>query len=618
MASLIPSLNSCLGRMTSGEKRFARRLEAFLEDDYLVWYDVPIGHRRAHPDFVVLHPLRGILVLEVKDWRLDNIQSVSRTDAVLLTSSGHVTKPNPLEQARAYAHKIVDILKRDPALRQESERYAGGLIMPWAYGVVLTNITRKQFERSELSEVLTPDQVICGCEMTESLDPEVFQQRLWNMFKVSFPCKLTMPQVDRVRYHLFPEIRINPDEIQGDLLDLPETESDEPPKLPDIIRVMDMQQELLARSMGEGHRVIHGVAGSGKTMILGYRAQHLAKLTTKPILVLCFNVALSARLAHFMQAHGLEDKVQVRHFHGWCNDQLTLYNVPKPPSGDDYFKQLPAAAINAVEREQIPRAQYGAILIDEGHDFEEDWLNLITQMLDPHTNALLLLYDDAQDIYKSGSRRRFSLKSVGIQAQGRTTILRLNYRNTEEVLNVAYQFAKEIITPEEADEDGIPLVLPESAGRNGAQPALVRTKDADAEVALIARTLIKRYERGTPWSEMAVLYRSKHMGEKVIAALEKAGVPHYWVNRNSKSRFFDPAQETVKVMTFHASKGLEFDTVVVAGIGSLPLRKEETAAEARLLYVAMTRAMNHLLLTASRESEFFNRLKEIVAVRDAA
>ena len=43
--------------------------------------------------------------------------------------------------------------------------------------------------------------------------------------------------------------------------------------VPDIVRVMDLQQEQLARSMGEGHRVIHGVAGSGKTMILGYRAR---------------------------------------------------------------------------------------------------------------------------------------------------------------------------------------------------------------------------------------------------------------------------------------------------------------------------------------------------------
>ena len=50
---------------------------------------------------------------------------------------------------------------------------------------------------------------------------------------------------------------------------------------------MDLQQEQLARSLGEGHRVIHGVAGYGKTMILGYRCQYLAKVLAKPILVLC-------------------------------------------------------------------------------------------------------------------------------------------------------------------------------------------------------------------------------------------------------------------------------------------------------------------------------------------
>jgi superfamily I DNA and RNA helicase len=42
------------------------------------------------------------------------------------------------------------------------------------------------------------------------------------------------------------------------------------------MRVMDLQKEQLARSLGDGHRVIHGVAGSGKTMILGYRAEYLA------------------------------------------------------------------------------------------------------------------------------------------------------------------------------------------------------------------------------------------------------------------------------------------------------------------------------------------------------
>jgi iron-sulfur cluster assembly accessory protein len=255
--------------------------------------------------------------------------------------------------------------------------------------------------------------------------------------------------------------------------------------------------------------------------------------------------------------------------------------VKVPDGEDDYFDRLPETVISAVENGKIPRAQYGAILIDEGHDFKPEWLKLITQMLDPASNALLMLYDDAQGIYKAGANRNFSLKSVGIQAQGRTTILRINYRNTDEVLNVAYHFAKDIITPEDADDDGIPLVLPESAGRHGIPPALVLTQSVDAEVALIAKTLHRRHEGGTSWSDMAVLYRSKYMGQKITATLAQAGVPHHWLNKDLKSRFYDPTQDTVKIMTFHASKGLEFDTVIVAGIGTLPMELEDSAAEAR-------------------------------------
>lgn len=59
MATLIPALGSCLSRMTSGEKRLAERLEQKLEDDYLLWYDVPIGPKQTPPpDFVVLYPRR--------------------------------------------------------------------------------------------------------------------------------------------------------------------------------------------------------------------------------------------------------------------------------------------------------------------------------------------------------------------------------------------------------------------------------------------------------------------------------------------------------------------------------------------------------------------------------
>jgi superfamily I DNA and RNA helicase len=52
------------------------------------------------------------------------------------------------------------------------------------------------------------------------------------------------------------------------------------------------------------------------------------------------------------------------------------------------------------DRSQIPSGQYQAVLIDEGHDFAPEWLKLVAQMVDPSTNSLLLLYDDAQSIYQ--------------------------------------------------------------------------------------------------------------------------------------------------------------------------------------------------------------------------
>ena len=64
MAQLIPSLDTCLPKMTAGEKRVARRLLEWLEDDYIVWYNYPVGKQRRYSDFMVLHPARGLLFLE--------------------------------------------------------------------------------------------------------------------------------------------------------------------------------------------------------------------------------------------------------------------------------------------------------------------------------------------------------------------------------------------------------------------------------------------------------------------------------------------------------------------------------------------------------------------------
>ena len=155
MATLVPSLNSCLTKMQAGEKRFARRLEALLEDDYLCWYELPVGKRQRYTDFIVLHPNRGLLLLEVKDWKLDTIRDINPVSVSLLTNRGMVVTCNPLEQARQCTYQLINQLEKDPQLVRHDGRYQGRLSFPYGYGLVLSHITRNQFDSSGLGDVLS-------------------------------------------------------------------------------------------------------------------------------------------------------------------------------------------------------------------------------------------------------------------------------------------------------------------------------------------------------------------------------------------------------------------------------------------------------------------------------
>ena len=339
MAIIIPNLSTgSLGyvKATRGEQRFALRLESLLDNDWLCFYDVPVGKRRRYPDFIVVHPRSGLLFLEVKDWKLSSINSIDYQRVELRTANGLQTKVNPLEQARQGAQQTIDMLRCDPNLQEKQGKYKGSLICPYGYGVVLTNITRKQVQSvvDDVSERVLPGSLlICQDEMQDKTDPAAFQKRLCGMFPYTFDRALTLPDLNRIRWHLYPEIRI------GNLELFPQQKAPVRVSVPDIVKVMDIHQEQLARGLGDGHRVIHGVAGSGKTLILGYRSKVLAELLNKPILVLCFNITLAAKLRSDMSSKGITDKVHVYHFHDWCGEQLRTYQVDVAEGDKPYWER---------------------------------------------------------------------------------------------------------------------------------------------------------------------------------------------------------------------------------------------------------------------------------------
>ena len=149
-----------------------------------------------------------------------------------------------------------------------------------------------------LHEVFPEDRCVFKDEMSESADAEVFRTRLWKMVPPRVGSSLTLSEFDRLRGLLFPEIRIRQ-------IALP-LEAKTTGQRDQILAVMDLHQEQVARSLGEGHRIIRGVAGSGKTLILAFRAEHLARAASKPVLILCYANGIEGRLEDAMQERGVE------------------------------------------------------------------------------------------------------------------------------------------------------------------------------------------------------------------------------------------------------------------------------------------------------------------------
>jgi superfamily I DNA/RNA helicase len=392
-----------------------------------------------------------------------------------------------------------------------------------------------------------------------------------------------------IRALLFPELRM------GVQQSLPLEPTASRLIVQDVLQVMDLQQEAVARNLGEGHRVIHGPAGSGKTMILIYRAVQLQSIARegKPILVLCFNKDLAQRIEVMLRLKGVGPAVQVSTFHSWARDLIKTYQLAPIKPGqltNEDFEAFSRIACQGITSSRVPKGQYAAMLIDEAHDLADDWLAAAAQMVDPSTNSLLVLYDDAQSIYQK-SRRKLSFAKLGIQAQGRTDILKINYRNTTEVLALAMECAGGILEGSAGSEDSAPTVIPQSAGRSGPVPTFHRFADGLKEAQHIADAVSDQVAQGRAPGEIAVLARTKRSLETIATAIQQRGIACVVPGDHRGGA-------GVKLTTLHSSKGLEFPVVYVAAVDQLDNRAQSRDEELRLLYVGMTRATHRLALTA--------------------
>ncbi len=538
--------------------------------------------------------------------------------------------------------------------------YQGRFIFPFGHFAVLSNMTADQLANhhcGDLTQVFPANKVVTRDVLQYWVDEEIAGEKLANICQNFFNPFWEFPplnpsQIDALRSIIHPEILLSVDKdtvvkneessvstpvplklkVENEPQVSPEsaptpaprksipieiTEESPPPE----IKVLDLRQENNARRIGQGHRIIYGVAGSGKTVLLIAKARLLSDQQPEAqILFLCYNVTLAAYLRDAVRSC---TNVTVRHFDGWAKANNCVRRLGE--SNEEFGERF----LLTLENGCNDSYRYDAILIDEAQDFAVSWYKCcLAAMQDPNDGDLIIVGDGSQGLY---GRRKISWNKIGINARGRTISERFNldknYRNVREIVELAAIFStppEEEENQQEAESIRSLFVDPQKCSRRGVQPVLVKSKNRRDECTVVL-SIVKNLLDGK-WfgksidplkpEEIAIFYPLAYRNERPLLQHLVEGLGDLasviWLtdpdNRKARNQVNEPG---IKVQTIYSAKGLQYRAVILMWADHLPRQFENTSeAEDRcLMYVGITRPEDYLVISASDNSKFIREIE---------
>lgn len=592
-------MTQIIGKLTNsstpGEKQIYRYLEMLLEqeDEIICYYNPIIDDIR--PDFLLIGKNFGICILEMKDYSPLQFKGLSDTGKwrAIYTDCEKILR-NPFVQLGNYWTTIINRLDVNQIISNNK--------IPIHQLVIFNNISRNKANGKNIQGVRP---LKCNVLFKEDIFKfEKFRENFFISINENKNIKLTNNEIKFIRANIINYSRL-PDSNQSSILDFIPLDSEK------ILRLLDHRQEKFAYNIGEGHRLIFGVAGSGKTVVLIARARYLAyKNTEWRILVLCYNKLLANYLQKLFNPQDYKGEIFVSNFHSWARKLITskgakyksMYNqewdIAKKTQDtkDKFFQETVPRLLNMVIEETDYR-HYDAILIDEAQDFEENWFSTIRKLLNPQTNSLLITCDGLQGIY---ARKRFFWKDVGIKAKGRVTKFTKTYRNPENIGKVAYNFLikdSEFLKLVKNEDD---FLETREFERKGGTFEIILNKDRqEAYVEILSKILIFLKKK---WSILILFTRNTDIFEnkhKILQLMDDTDIE--WNNLKKTSL----GKQGVYIGTLQGTKGLETDVVIIPDVDLIYPYIDNR----QLLYVGMTRALNALVISASKENEFIRDLE---------
>jgi len=347
---------------------------------------------------------------------------------------------------------------------------------------------------------------------------------------------------------------------------------------------LDVAQAELAQRHVDGMLAITGPPGSGKTLVLCARANWLA--TEHPdwnIRILCYNRLLVSYLSKLTEQHRNVHVSTVGKFAASLGVRMSL-NDPVRATSD-----------LAEARRSGLRKSVDAVLIDEWQDFYPAWTGLTELVLRPGRGGMVAAGDPKQALYHDIGM------SPAVSLEVETTSLGRPYRSTRQILEVTSALGNQLdVVGREEAFDGEPVDL-------------VWASSTAEQASAVARVILLLLESGDRLpQDIGVLVTRKWSMGAVARALSEAGIKSRKIYPNQADDF-DLTDPSVKIITVHSAKGLEFDVVFLVGLEQLPDPDgtDDVDRQGRTGYVGATRARDQLVLSYTKDNAYLGRIRAL-------
>lgn len=611
MALFIPEVLSERAT-TSGERKVFGLLKKVMTNPrVIVRYEVLLGEREFRPDFMVMDPERGVVIIEVKDWSLDRVEKANPETFWVRGMRGNpypTTLMNPARKCEIYLRWAKEQLVGLPELRDHS----GRLAVPVYPMLVFPNIQRNEFVVHEMDKIIPIESVVFGADLHHS------GYLLLERYKAIAPNALTQLtdfQMEKISEALLPDICVRHVTIPGfsrneqKMIDI---ESDALGSY-----MLNGEQEQLAKGIGEGPRLLRGIAGTGKTLIMLYRAKLIAANNEQQdkkerVLVLCWNKSLAnymGQVYNKLQIKAPDGAVQIESFIRFIYKFAKGKGISLPSiieDEDKFTESLTRLWITEVDK-------YDTIYIDEAQDFRKEWISFLFHNLlkgdKPEERNLLIAADDAQRIYRN---RDFRWSDLGIPMQGRSKILKTIYRNSARVWCFAAFLLRERSNYLQEDKDRVRF-----SPKPAYDPQLIACPSIAMQIETAINVIKEMLKYGYAARNVLILYHSRTyngflLAENLTKSLSKARIEFDWITEDDSAKeSFDWSANTVKISTVHSAKGMDSPVVIILGAEIFGAnRAYRDSDDLNLMYVALTRARESLIILHTGNGGLVPQLKE--------